>query len=209
MGNKDAILERGVVCDKCNNGVLSELDNELINFMPIALARSLNSIPNKEGKYPAVKLANVHLKTKRPRYVIMDFMSKSRKDFIPQEKGFKFTAHGNKMDNDRTKILARSLCKIGLGMLHFTHGAVVSLNSRYDKIRRFIVGEENLSGSYLIRKSGIIEKIREVETFHWFFEKSTLFICTIYGIRIAFDLEMNINLRAYHNENDCIYYEFN
>lgn len=39
LGNTSIILEKGVVCDQCNNGILSQLDKTLLDFDPVALLR--------------------------------------------------------------------------------------------------------------------------------------------------------------------------
>jgi hypothetical protein len=41
LGNKDLILGRGYVCDRCNNGILAVLDNALMKFEPIAFLQVL------------------------------------------------------------------------------------------------------------------------------------------------------------------------
>jgi hypothetical protein len=52
------VLPAGVVCDKCNNGVLSTLDKVLIEFDPIAMLRVHNAIPTKAAKWPKAQFGD-------------------------------------------------------------------------------------------------------------------------------------------------------
>src|SRR5690242_12986143 len=45
--NDRLILPPGIVCDRCNNGPLSRVDQEFLNFAPIALMRTVYGIPTK------------------------------------------------------------------------------------------------------------------------------------------------------------------
>ena len=52
LGNDELILPKGYVCDVCNNGVLSELDNALLKFEPIAFLQVQFVQYTKGGKLP-------------------------------------------------------------------------------------------------------------------------------------------------------------
>jgi hypothetical protein len=60
-GKPAIVLPRGVVCDTCNHGKLSNLDDALINFTPISLLRTLYGVRSKTGKLPSSKLGNASL----------------------------------------------------------------------------------------------------------------------------------------------------
>ena len=57
MGNTEAILPAGVVCDRCNHGQLAVIDEALCEFLPVKLRRTLLGIPSKKGEYPVMKLS--------------------------------------------------------------------------------------------------------------------------------------------------------
>ena len=55
MGNTDKVLPAGVVCDRCNNGPLSVIDQALCDFHPVKVWRTLHGIRTKDGKFPMVR----------------------------------------------------------------------------------------------------------------------------------------------------------
>src|SRR5580704_10566091 len=55
LGNSELVLPPGVVCDRCNNGILSQLDQEICNFAPIAMRRTVLGIESKSGKLPLLR----------------------------------------------------------------------------------------------------------------------------------------------------------
>ena len=55
LGNRDVTLENGVVCDRCNNGVLSDLDQTLAEFWPLKVQRTFFGVPSKSGKLPVAR----------------------------------------------------------------------------------------------------------------------------------------------------------
>jgi transposase len=56
LDNKDLILPKGIVCDPCNNGKLSELDRAIVDFMPIATRRTVLGVTNEEGRLRQLSL---------------------------------------------------------------------------------------------------------------------------------------------------------
>jgi hypothetical protein len=58
MGNKDMVLPPGVVCDRCNHGRLSVIDEALSEFHPVKLWRTLHGVRTKSGKFPTIALSN-------------------------------------------------------------------------------------------------------------------------------------------------------
>lgn len=55
------MLERGVVCDRCNNGPLAPGDGELVNFPPIALLRAERGLPTKQKQPVAAQFSNARI----------------------------------------------------------------------------------------------------------------------------------------------------
>ena len=66
LGNNELVLPIGVVCDRCNHGVLSELDQALAGFLPIEMMRTWHGIPSKTGRLPSFKFDNGSLRCVAP-----------------------------------------------------------------------------------------------------------------------------------------------
>jgi len=61
--------QRGVVCDKCNNGILAILDNYLLSFEPIAFLQVYFVPYTKQGKLPEANFQNMTIKKTHPLYI--------------------------------------------------------------------------------------------------------------------------------------------
>jgi len=190
LGNKEVVLPKGIVCDKCNNEILARLDQTLIDFTPIKLRLLFLGIKNKAGNLPSARFRNVHIKRKSAQRIALDFQSKSNNDFEAYGKRFNFSVSGEVMDNKKIRLIARALAKICLGMLHFTHGERLSFDAKYDKVRRFIIGKDSIPGYFLLNERCLLEEGGKVHTKHWLHQNCTIFLLTIYGVQFAFDLEM-------------------
>jgi hypothetical protein len=57
LGNTEVVLPNCVVCDRCNNGVLSDLDNALADFLPIKFRRTALGVVSKSGKVPVTRFS--------------------------------------------------------------------------------------------------------------------------------------------------------
>jgi hypothetical protein len=66
LGNETLTLPVGVVCDRCNNGVLAEPDQALGSFLPIEMMKTWHGIPSKAGKLPEFKFDNGSMRCQRP-----------------------------------------------------------------------------------------------------------------------------------------------
>jgi hypothetical protein len=145
-GGKPAIvLPRGVVCDKCNNEVLSGLDSKLIDFMPISLMRTLYGVVSKSGKLPETKLGNAKLRMFAPGHVV--FESSSPKAWIDRGGGkFDLKLLSNrKATPKQRRDVTRALFKMTLGCMYIDQPDV-ALSERFDPVRRMILGEEDFHG---------------------------------------------------------------
>lgn len=52
LGNKELILKKGIVCDKCNNYFARKIEKPFMDMEPIMLQRFLNQAENKKGRVP-------------------------------------------------------------------------------------------------------------------------------------------------------------
>lgn len=57
LGNTDLVLPPGVVCDRCNNTVLSQIDSALCDFPAVVLRRTMLGIPSKSGRLPVSRMS--------------------------------------------------------------------------------------------------------------------------------------------------------
>lgn len=53
LGNKELILKKGIVCDKCNNYFARKIEKPFMDMEPIMLQRFLNQAENKKGRVPS------------------------------------------------------------------------------------------------------------------------------------------------------------
>ena len=55
LGNTEIVIPSGIVCDRCNHGTLSDLDQILCGFAPLSIRRMMLGIQTKEGKVPGFR----------------------------------------------------------------------------------------------------------------------------------------------------------
>lgn len=146
LGNKEKILPKGMVCDKCNNGILALLDAELLEFGAIKFLRTFNGIENKKGKIPVSNFNNVILRNTDKDHI--QIHANSKKNITDQTtQGFNLNFTDNKkMDAKRLKLLSRSLYKIVLELMVLDHGKDFVLGERFDEIRNIVLGKKDFSG---------------------------------------------------------------
>jgi hypothetical protein len=145
LGNDDAVLPKGFVCDKCNNEILSLLDNALLQFEPIAFLQ-VQFVPHtKGGKLPQANFRDVTVKKDKPRQITL--ISKDGKEHISRKQEledgrvlYTFTGTLKKFE---PKLLGRAIYKIALGMVAFSKGHEEACGSRYDAARDFILGRQD------------------------------------------------------------------
>lgn len=188
LGNKEKILPKGVVCDKCNNEILSCLDAELLDFEPIKFLRTIHGVESKKGKVPISSFENIRIENPNKGTVYVDLQgSRNFQSHSPNRFDLKFRGN-RRMDSVRLKLLARSLYKIGLELIYLDHGRDFTLSTRFDDVRDIILGKKDFNGYLLIgtkkdtEKNGVTYKFLE-DTGIAVFDFNYLFI------RILFDME--------------------
>jgi hypothetical protein len=144
-GKPPIVLQRGVVCDKYNNEVLSGLDSTLLDFMPISLMRTFNGVVSKSGKLPETKLSNATLRMFAPNHVV--FQPKSPKALIDKGGGeFGLNLLSNrKVTLKQCRDVARALFKMTLGCM-YDDQPDVALSEKFDPMRRKILEEDDFHG---------------------------------------------------------------
>lgn len=191
LGNVDHILPKGVVCDRCNNTILSGLDDALLAFEPIKMMRAIYGIPNKTGKLVAARFSNLRVELRQDGVVAVHAPGR-RSAFRPTTQGFKLNHLGNsKMTEERCLTLARAFYKIGLELLGRDRGAEFALGPRFDELRQVVLGEV-LGHGYLVIASKADLK-REVSVHYQEMSVEgqlvTFFEVDLFGMRVTFDLE--------------------
>lgn len=137
----DELVLQGCVCGACNNA-LSRLDQTLADSDALSLLRVINVPLTKKGKFPRAEFSEFELLKTKPRELV--FQSKTGRDLFETEDlgdgqvRFNVKARGKRPFDPAS--LARSLFKIGLGLVAHDAGPEAACHSRYDAARAFIRG---------------------------------------------------------------------
>ncbi len=140
LGNDEIILPVGFVCDRCNNGILSTLDESLIEFPPIALLRVQYVTNTKKGKLPQADFDNMKIEKRSPLHIHITPKDETGFIEVKEDLGegwflWNFTIKSKTFDPVK---LARSIYKIALGCLALGKGQEYVCSSKFDNARRFI-----------------------------------------------------------------------
>ncbi len=189
LGNDEAVLPKGYVCDSCNNGLLSTLDSYLIEFEPIALMQ-VQFVPyTKSGKLPKANFQNMTVEKTHPRHIQITAKDKSGEMRNKKELGngwvsWSMNFRGKQMNPIR---LGRSLYKIGLGFVAFDQGLDVALSSRFDLARDFINGKTDFPNNLLISTN--VRPYPKLRVTHKNLVPGCPFVVDIFGVIFMFNLE--------------------
>lgn len=192
LGNDELVLPKGYVCLRCNNDILSDLDDFLINFDPIAFLR-VQFVPyTKAGKLPKANFQNMALHRTGPRNITMTAKDKTAEIKKTEDLGndwykYSFQMKGRKMKTGWQKTLGRSLYKIALGTLALSRGIDVASDKRYDPARSFIRGEQGFPNNLLMRMEIIPHP--QIGVAHMSLDEGTPFEVDIFGITFILNLE--------------------
>lgn len=194
LGNTSIILEKGIVCDQCNNGVLSQLDKTLLEFDPIALLRVNYFIKSKSGKLPKANFGNMSLEAISSD--LINIKTNSRKVLRETPNGFDLKFKGSKKFTiDYQKRLCRALFKITLALIFLDHGSAFAFSERYDPIRKIILGIDDFHGYIaILNKAKVIPETQVQYNFstHSNGQKTTWAYANFMGVTMFTDLEVRI-----------------
>ena len=156
LGNDDAVLPKGYVCDECNSGILSRLDSYLTNFEPISLMRVQYVPYTKSGKLPKANFQNISVERTHPRHIVFTPEDKSGEIKNKKELGegwysWNMEFRGKPMNAIQ---LGRSLYKIGLGFVALNQGREDAISSRFDLARDFIMGDNLFPNDMIVNLMG-------------------------------------------------------
>jgi hypothetical protein len=132
LGNDELILPKGFVCDACNNDVLSDLDNALIRFEPVAYFQVMYVPYTKAGKFPKASFSNITIERKGPRHIKMTPKNKggelkNHKQIGDGLYSFNHTWKGKKIN---WNLIGRALYKIALGLVALERRQEQACNSK-------------------------------------------------------------------------------
>ena len=151
LGNHNVVLPTGVVCDTCNHGKLSNLDNALIDFTAISLLRTLYGIPSKSGKPPTTKLSNASLRMTELGKIELESNSKKAFAYDGKDK-MNLQLRGNRrMTPTYFRTITRALFKMTLGCIYIDLPDV-AFSERFDPICRMILGLDSFHGYFVASK---------------------------------------------------------
>ena len=189
LGNDELILPRGYVCDRCNHGILSLLDDALIKFEPIALTRVLFVPHDKRGRLPEANFQNLHLRKTSPRRLQVaakDRTGELRKmeDLGSGWSHFAQEIRGRVFD---PCLLGRALYKIALGTVAFEDGQERACSGRYDDARAFVCDGHDITNNLLMRS--VVTPRPRVQVSHSFPDEGTPFLIDIFGLAFLLNLE--------------------
>jgi hypothetical protein len=142
LGNTEHLLPVGVVCDRCNHGVLSALDAALCDFLPISMMRTVAGIPSKAGKLPSFDFDNGSLRCVAPGELSLELDSaRWHKDqpAPPGHIGFSFSAQRQDMTPRRLAKVHRALVKMLLEYVWQDLGEERALSSEFDRERSIVL----------------------------------------------------------------------
>ncbi len=195
LAGDNAFLDKGAVCDPCNHGICSELDDLLLTFEPIAFLRVQYGPFSKKGKAPRANLHNMILERTGPREITVTPKDKTggfkNKEVLEDGRvKFDFSFKGNKLNWHR---LGRSIFKIALGFVALDKGHEAALDSRYDAARAYILNGEGFDNGMLVSFSS--KPDHRIFTRLDFRYGGTGFILSIFGMIFMVNIEAEPKLR--------------
>jgi hypothetical protein len=143
LGNTEHVLPIGVVCDVCNNGVLSRLDEALQSFFPIEVLRTLHGIPSKAGVLPISRFDNGELRCLSPGElkISLDSAKNQPKTERLSQSQVKtgFTALRSPGGPQQLRGVHRALLKIALEYVWVDFGEARALAAEFDYVRNRVL----------------------------------------------------------------------
>lgn len=192
LGNYDyLVLPVGYVCDACNNGVLSKLDNTLIKAPPVAFLRVLYIPYDKAGNLPKASFGNMTIERTGPQAVRITPKDRTGdfQNIQELEDGWVTFNLNLRAGGFNPKKLARSLYKIALGLIALDLGQEHACSSKYDLAREFIHGGRRFPNRLLMCMKALPAPHGRVSIFHDPRLDGTLFAIDIFGLVFLLNLE--------------------
>jgi hypothetical protein len=183
----DEIVLSGCVCSTCNN-VLSQLDQTLLEFEPIAMLRTMYGPLTKKGRFPSARLGNLDIVKVASRELRMTLKTPSAVTTTEhlEDGTVRFSIKGKGRKRFDPVPLARALFKVGLGLVAHHAGPEVALESRYDQARGFVMSGMPMPNHLVISTTGTPHAT--ISTWCNPTDESTVVGLDIFGVAFAFNL---------------------
>jgi hypothetical protein len=147
LGNTELVLPPGVVCDRCNNGVLASADKTLCEFFPLTMRRTLLGIRSKAGTVPETRFMKGRMASPAPAHIVID-VPNAKDSTTFQETGrsgglvhMKLEMKGgHKMTPRYCSDVSRALLKAAFECAWLDHGELM-LSEEFDHVRHVVLGE--------------------------------------------------------------------
>lgn len=151
LGNTEIVLPKGVVCDRCNNNVLSQLDHALLEWPPVKMVRTLRAIPSKQGKFATTRWGNATISVREPGALVVEQFSD---DAFLDKGGGNLQMNlrtGHRLTERHFAILTRAIWKIALELFYKDHGTN-AFSTRFHPVRAMVLGKVPTHGWVLARR---------------------------------------------------------
>jgi hypothetical protein len=203
LADDNAVLPRGSVCDRCNNGVLSLLDEALMKFSPIALMRVVMGPLSKKAKFPKADFGSFSIEKTSPRNIRMTVKGKKDPMTAPQRNPDGTISFQIQIEDQRPdfRMLGRALMKIALGMIALDFGSDRACSNVFDPVRAFIQEKAEFQNNILMRPPSSAPR-PEILCQVLDGDKATACLMVIFGVEFAVSLredprlELDDHLRA-------------
>jgi hypothetical protein len=171
LGNHSVVIPAGVVCDRCNGGPLSVLDQTLVEFFPIKMRRTDLGIRSKSGRVPVTRLQeNVRLEHHHGVGFVVGPEPKSWKEVSRSRVDPRIVygdvelSGGRRMTPRYAEEVARAALKVGFECAWTEQGEAL-LEPAYDYVREIILGAT--WGGYLFFRGGPFDpRDREIDVWY-------------------------------------------
>jgi len=145
-----------IVCDRCNNGPLADVEQTLIQFAPVGFLRVLLGHTNKKGERPVVKWNNATVSSPAENEIVINSENNEAFRIVEQVCPFvrgklNFTT-GGPVSTARYRKIGCALWKATLECIYLDHGDMLC-ETRFDEVREMVVGACPTSGFFALTKA--------------------------------------------------------
>lgn len=196
LGNTEKVLPPGVVCDQCNHGICSGLDQALIDFPPIAFMRTTRGVKSKRGKPPTMRFDNgsLHADDAGDLFLQLD-SAKWRTQETPTNDGrvkWGFTTQVSGMTPRRYALVHRALLKTTMELAWLDHGEELMLDSRFDRERSIVLNGGHTGYLACPRECDVLDQVECSFTYQFTNTTSggehlTMMFASFWGVPIVTD----------------------
>jgi len=151
------VLPNGVVCDRCNHGPLSKLDQSLCDFLPLKAQSVMLGIAGKSGKMPTLKFVNGTMSNEGGNHINFHHTEPRAFEEISRtttgQVEFRLKMKGGRLLTARyASELSSAMLKVGLELAWLDHGERM-LGDEFDHVRDAVFGKARF-GYFVIAKRG-------------------------------------------------------